>query len=134
MAVPNHQTENRHAHSRTENYSRQAGLLRRFFSLSATRKIDSNILRTTGGSMVTSEGLVTQSWFQGKLHNFWGSYHKWLETRYGAVKNTTLGLLAVFLPEESSSNRTLRGFSSGSTPILRGCTAGTILEGFCHVC
>ena len=49
MAVPNRQTENRHAHSRTEDYSRQAGLLRRFFSLRATRKIDSNILRTTGG-------------------------------------------------------------------------------------
>ena len=27
-------------------------------------------------SMVTSEGLVTQSWIWGKLHNFWGSYHK----------------------------------------------------------
>ena len=49
MAVPNCQTENRHAHSRTEDYSRQAGLLRGFFRLSATRKIDSNILRTTGG-------------------------------------------------------------------------------------
>ena len=31
-------------------------------------------------SMVTSEGFVTQSWIWGKLHNFWGSYHKWLET------------------------------------------------------
>lgn len=31
-------------------------------------------------SMITAEGFVTQSWFQGKLHNFWGSYHKWLET------------------------------------------------------
>ena len=31
-------------------------------------------------SMVTSEGFVTQSWIWGKLQNFWGSYHKWLET------------------------------------------------------
>ena len=33
-------------------------------------------------SMITAEGFVTQSWFQGRLHNFWGSYHntKWLET------------------------------------------------------
>ena len=31
-------------------------------------------------SMITSEGFVTQSWLQGRLHNFWGSYHKWLET------------------------------------------------------
>ena len=31
-------------------------------------------------SMVTSEGFVTQSWIWGKLHNFWGSCHKWLET------------------------------------------------------
>ena len=31
-------------------------------------------------SMITVDGFVTQSWFQGKLHNFWGSYHKWLET------------------------------------------------------
>ena len=31
-------------------------------------------------SMITAEGFVTQSWLQGKLHNFWGSYHKWLET------------------------------------------------------
>ena len=23
-------------------------------------------------SMITAEGFVTQSWFQGKLHNFWG--------------------------------------------------------------
>ena len=30
-------------------------------------------------SMITAEGFVTQSWFQGRLHNFWGSYHKWLE-------------------------------------------------------
>ncbi|MES9985742.1 MAG: transposase [Candidatus Thiodiazotropha sp. 6PLUC6] len=30
-------------------------------------------------SMMTAEGFVTQSWSQGKLHNFWGSYHKWLE-------------------------------------------------------
>ena len=49
MAVPNRQTENRHAHSKTEDYSRQAGLLHRFFSLSATRKINTNILRTNGG-------------------------------------------------------------------------------------
>lgn len=27
-------------------------------------------------SMITSEGSVTQSWLQGKLQNFWGSYHK----------------------------------------------------------
>ncbi len=31
-------------------------------------------------SMITAEGFVTQSWLQGRLHNFWGSYHKWLET------------------------------------------------------
>ena len=31
-------------------------------------------------SMITTEGFVTQSWLQGRLHNFWGSYHKWLET------------------------------------------------------
>ncbi|WP_422491413.1 transposase [Endozoicomonas sp. ALE010] len=30
-------------------------------------------------SMITAEGFVTQSWLQGRLHNFWGSYHKWLE-------------------------------------------------------
>lgn len=30
-------------------------------------------------SMITSEGFVTQSWLQGRLQNFWGSYHKWLE-------------------------------------------------------
>ena len=31
-------------------------------------------------SMITAEGFVTKSWFQGRLLNFWGSYHKWLET------------------------------------------------------
>ena len=31
-------------------------------------------------SMITSEGFVTQSWLRGRLHNFWGSYHKWQET------------------------------------------------------
>ena len=31
-------------------------------------------------SMITAECFVTQSWFQGRLLNFWGSYHKWLET------------------------------------------------------
>ena len=30
-------------------------------------------------SMITTEGFVTQSWLQGRLQNFWGSYHKWLE-------------------------------------------------------
>ena len=31
-------------------------------------------------SMLSADGFVTQSWIAGKLHNFWGSYHKWLET------------------------------------------------------
>ncbi|MCL6270835.1 hypothetical protein M3P05_12965 [Sansalvadorimonas sp. 2012CJ34-2] len=31
-------------------------------------------------SMITTEDFVTQSWFQEKLHNFWGNYHKWLDT------------------------------------------------------
>ena len=31
-------------------------------------------------SMITPEGFVTQSWLKARLHNFWGSYHKWLET------------------------------------------------------
>ena len=31
-------------------------------------------------SMITAEGFVVQSWYQNKLYNFWGSYHKWLET------------------------------------------------------
>ena len=30
--------------------------------------------------MITPEGFVTQSWLKARLHNFWGSYHKWLET------------------------------------------------------
>ena len=42
MAVPNHQTKNSHAHSRTEDHYRQAGLLHRFFSLNPTSKINTN--------------------------------------------------------------------------------------------
>ncbi len=33
-------------------------------------------------SMITTGCFVTQSWLQGGLQNFWGSYHKWLETGY----------------------------------------------------
>ena len=81
-----------------------------FFASALSARLTATFCELLVASMVTSEGLVTQSWIWGKLHNFWGNYHKWLETRYGAVKNTTLGLLAVLLPEESGSNRTLRGF------------------------
>ena len=79
MAVPNRQTENRHAHSRTKDYSRQAGLLHRFFCLCATGKINTNILRTTGGQYGHLRRVRYTVLDLCKLHNFWGSYYKRLE-------------------------------------------------------
>lgn len=46
-----------------------------FLALALPSRSVPSFYELLAASMITTEGFVTQLWLQGKLRNFWGSYH-----------------------------------------------------------
>ena len=76
-------------------------------------------------SMIIAKSFVTQSWLQGRLHNFWGSfgelwgsYHKWLE----AGRWQSYQVVARFMQLRNSRNLWRKAYErTGSTaPGIQG--------------
>ena len=74
MAVPNQLKLESSAHSSTETILGKLGYYISFLALALPSRSVPTFCELLVASMITAEGFVTQSWLQGRLHNFWGSF------------------------------------------------------------